>query len=147
MLNRINMFLLNRNSPLNRSCLKESFTAAGRTTLLPTRVGGTRWVGHMERALHNLLEGYGPIISHLTRVSWHKTTFYICDQLIFGIDTFLYHIINMGMINPFSLQVRTIMRVTRFQLLKPEIFCVYYWTNHVFSSYIFYGMWSQLSNM
>ena len=43
-------------SPLNRANLKESCKASGVKGLVPTHVGGTRWLPHTLRALNNLSE-------------------------------------------------------------------------------------------
>ena len=37
--------------------------------LIPARAGGTRWVGHMIRALHNFLDGYQVIWLHLEQLA------------------------------------------------------------------------------
>lgn len=36
--------------------------------LVPTRVGGTRWLPHTERALKHLITGYDGIVLHLEQV-------------------------------------------------------------------------------
>ena len=64
----LGLYLFYRNSPLNRANLKNSFEACGMSMLLPTRVGGTRWVPHTKRALSNVLTGYKCIIQHLERL-------------------------------------------------------------------------------
>ena len=46
----LGLYLFYRNSPLNRANLKNSFEACGMSMLLPTRVGGTRWVPHTKRS-------------------------------------------------------------------------------------------------
>ena len=55
-------------SPLNRSNLKAAYTLLDMTPLMPTRVGGTRWVGHQKRALDNFLNGYQAILLHLEQI-------------------------------------------------------------------------------
>ena len=62
------LYYFYRNSPLNRSMLKRSFDALGKKVYLPTRVGGTRWVGHLLRALSNFQNGYPAILQHLQQV-------------------------------------------------------------------------------
>ena len=57
-----------RNSPLNRSILTRSFSALGSKVYLPTRVGGTRWIGHLLRALTNFQNGYPATLQHLQQV-------------------------------------------------------------------------------
>lgn len=63
-------------SALNRSMLRRTHTAMSQTTsafnsnqlLLPTRVGGTRWVSHLERATTNFLRSYEYIATHLIQL-------------------------------------------------------------------------------
>lgn len=55
-------------SPLNRANLISSFRILGHTPLVPTRIGGTRWVGHLLRALDHFLRGYQGIVQHLEQV-------------------------------------------------------------------------------
>lgn len=55
-------------SPLNRANLVNSFQALGHTPLVPTRIGGTRWVGHLLRALDHFLRGYQGLVQHLEQV-------------------------------------------------------------------------------
>ena len=64
----INLYYFYHNSPLNRSNLKASFSAVGKTCLIPSRVGGTRWLPHTLRALNNLWNGYSGLILHLNQV-------------------------------------------------------------------------------
>ena len=64
----LSMYYFYRNSPLQRSNLKESFKANNMTCLIPSRVGGTRWIPHIKRALKNLLVGYGSIVQHLKQL-------------------------------------------------------------------------------
>ena len=42
------------NSPLQRAGLKASFGALGAQAVMPTRIGGTRWVSHTALALEKL---------------------------------------------------------------------------------------------
>ena len=55
-------------SPLNRANLVNSFQALGHKPLVPTRIGGTRWVGHLLRALDHFLRGFQGIVQHLEQV-------------------------------------------------------------------------------
>ena len=41
--------------------LKRSFQSLNETSVMPTRVGGTRWVGHMVRSIEECLRGYHAI--------------------------------------------------------------------------------------
>lgn len=70
---KVDSFLLNiyyfyRHSNLNRALLKDSFKAMGQKVILPTRVGGTRWIGHLKKAIECYLQGYKAIIQHLEQV-------------------------------------------------------------------------------
>ncbi|XP_069105153.1 zinc finger protein 862-like [Argopecten irradians] len=51
-----------------RSNLKDSFHSLGLKVMLPTRIGGTRWIGHLLRALTNFMSGYQAIKQHLEQV-------------------------------------------------------------------------------
>ncbi|XP_014672133.1 PREDICTED: zinc finger protein 862-like, partial [Priapulus caudatus] len=62
------IYLFYKNSPLNRANLKASFNTLAQKPLIPSRVGGTRWLPHIKRALENLLIGYEPIMQHLTQI-------------------------------------------------------------------------------
>ena len=62
------LYYFYHNSPLNRSMLKRSFTSLTLKAVLPTRVGGTRWVGHTVRALTNYIRGYPAVRNHLEQV-------------------------------------------------------------------------------
>jgi len=55
-------------SPLNRANLVNSYQTLKQTPLMPTRIGGTRWVGHLLRALDQFLRGYQAIVLHLEQV-------------------------------------------------------------------------------
>lgn len=70
----LNLYLFHHKSPLNRSMLKHSFEAAGTSELIPSRVGGTRWIPHVQRAIDHVVQGYGPLVQHLLEVNY----FFIC---------------------------------------------------------------------
>ena len=55
-------------SPLNRSNLKKCFKELDIKVLMPTRVGGTRWIGHTLTALTNFLGAYRAIKRNLVEV-------------------------------------------------------------------------------
>lgn len=63
-------------SPLNRSHLKNSFAALELAPIMPTRVGGTRWLAHFLRALDHFLRGYPAIMHHL---NWVRLIFQNVD--------------------------------------------------------------------
>jgi len=48
--------------------LKGSFKSLEEKVHLPTRIGGTRWVGHLLRALEKIVSGYKAIKQHLEQV-------------------------------------------------------------------------------
>ena len=56
------------NSPLNRSNLKAAFSSLAMSPLMPTRIGGTRWVAHLLQALDNFLRVYKGLVLHLEQV-------------------------------------------------------------------------------
>lgn len=56
-------------SPLNRSMLERAAEAVDIPFLVPTRVGGTRWVAHTERALSNMVRGMPALLHHLEQLS------------------------------------------------------------------------------
>ena len=65
------LYYFYRNSPLNRSMLVRSWKAhktGSESLLVPSRVGGTRWVGHLVRALTNLTGSYRYVVAHLQQV-------------------------------------------------------------------------------
>ncbi|XP_053398417.1 zinc finger protein 862-like [Mercenaria mercenaria] len=64
----LNIYLFYKYSPLNRANLKVSFETLGEKMVIPTRVGGTRWLPHTRRALKHLLMGKTAIIQHLEQI-------------------------------------------------------------------------------
>ena len=56
------------NSNLNRTNLKTACETMAIKKLVPTRVGGTRWVPHTLRALNNLWTIYPALVLHLSQV-------------------------------------------------------------------------------
>ena len=48
--------------------MKSSFKTLNKPVHLPTRIGGTRWVGHLLRALENFMSSYDAIRQHLEQV-------------------------------------------------------------------------------
>ncbi|XP_028439583.1 zinc finger protein 862-like [Perca flavescens] len=55
-------------SALNRANIKHSFKILGQNPLVPTRVGGTRWVCHLFRATDYFLRGYQGLTQHLDQI-------------------------------------------------------------------------------
>ena len=58
-------------SSMNRANLKRSFSLLNLNPLMPTRMGGTRWIGHTLQALDHFLQGYAGIVQHLQQVICH----------------------------------------------------------------------------
>jgi hypothetical protein len=63
------LYYFYRNSPLNRANLKRACDALSLKSLIPTRIGGTRWLPHWKRALDNLWRIYPGLVTHLQQVS------------------------------------------------------------------------------
>ena len=64
----LGLYYFYHNSPLNRANLKRSTEAIEKKSLMPTRVGGTRWLGHTLQALTQVLKGYSALVQHLGQV-------------------------------------------------------------------------------
>ncbi|XP_053405013.1 E3 SUMO-protein ligase KIAA1586-like [Mercenaria mercenaria] len=61
----LGLYYLYRKSPKLKMGLKRSFEAHQTKMLLPTRVGGTRWLPHLDLAIRNFIRGYKAVRSHL----------------------------------------------------------------------------------
>jgi hypothetical protein len=68
------IFCFYKKSPLNRQMLLQSYCALNQSPVVPTRVGGTRWITHTRIALGNLLRGYEAITTHLSQVKDNSAT-------------------------------------------------------------------------
>ena len=73
------LYYFYHNSSLNRAMLTRSYKAFRCDDdivelLLPTRVGGTRWIGHTYRAITNLTSSYKFICAHLGQVKYFPKT-------------------------------------------------------------------------
>ena len=66
------LYYMYRNSPLNRTNLKNAFQCLKMNVKLPTRAGGTRWVGHILKALDHFLDGYPALRLHLEQLAASK---------------------------------------------------------------------------
>lgn len=62
------LYTLYHKSSVNRDSLKTSFEELNIKPLIPTSIGGTRWVAHFLRALDHFLRGYAGITHHLEKV-------------------------------------------------------------------------------
>ena len=63
------LYCMYRNSSLNRTNLKNAYRCLGSKILIPTHVGGSRWVSHTLRALNIFLQGYPAIRLHLEQLA------------------------------------------------------------------------------
>ncbi|KAG7172978.1 Zinc finger protein 862-like 5, partial [Homarus americanus] len=59
---------LAKKSSLDRSMLKRAHDKCQVPFLVPTRVGGTRWLPHMLQALEHLLKSYKAIVLHMQQI-------------------------------------------------------------------------------
>ncbi|XP_070579845.1 zinc finger protein 862-like [Ptychodera flava] len=69
------LFKFFHKSPKQTGGLKEAFQALDKQVIMPTRVGGTRWIGHTQRALQNMIKAYPALMRHLSQVATTRTQF------------------------------------------------------------------------
>jgi hypothetical protein len=55
-------------SSVNRSRFRRSAIVLELQLQIPTRIGGTRWVGHLHRAIQCILASYPAIVPHMQQV-------------------------------------------------------------------------------
>ncbi|KAK0140097.1 Zinc finger protein 862 [Merluccius polli] len=67
------LYTVYHKSGVNRASLKQYFRELHMKALMPTRVGGTRWLPHLFKALDNFLRGYAGIVRHLQEKSQEAT--------------------------------------------------------------------------
>ncbi|TDH07307.1 hypothetical protein EPR50_G00104580 [Perca flavescens] len=67
------LYTLYHKSGVNRVSLKQHFRELHMKALMPTRVGGTRWLPHLFKALDHFLRGYAGIVRHLEEKSQEAT--------------------------------------------------------------------------
>lgn len=65
----LGLYYLYRKSPKLKNGLKDSFESLHQKQILPTRVGGTRWVPHLYKAIVGFFKGYQAIRHHLESAS------------------------------------------------------------------------------
>ena len=70
------IYLFYKKSPLNRSMLLRTYNTLNLPDLLPTRVGGTRWIPHTSSGLDVIIRGYEGMTTHLSQVNKIITTQY-----------------------------------------------------------------------
>ena len=64
----LGIYLFYNKSSLNRSMLKRAHEICQLTFLVPVRVGGTRWLPHVSRALDHLTKSYKAIVLHMKQI-------------------------------------------------------------------------------
>lgn len=65
----LGLYYLYRKSPKSKQGLQRSFEAQEKRMILPTRVGGTRWLPHIFLAIGNFIKGYTALRHHLENSS------------------------------------------------------------------------------
>lgn len=65
----LGLFYIYRKSPKSKKSLVRSFESLEMKPILPTRIGGTRWLPHVERALKVFFKGYRAFCYHLQNSS------------------------------------------------------------------------------
>ncbi|KAK3083616.1 hypothetical protein FSP39_000304 [Pinctada imbricata] len=65
----LGLHYLYKKSPKMKKSLKRSFAALNQKQILPTRVGGTRWLPHVSKALYTFFKGYSAIRQQLENAS------------------------------------------------------------------------------
>lgn len=66
------LYYFYHNSALNRAVLQKTYEATkslDENLLIPTRVGGTRWIGHQVTAITYVITSYKFIVTHMEQVS------------------------------------------------------------------------------
>jgi hypothetical protein len=65
----LGIYYFYRKSPKQKKALLRSFESLGMRRILPLRIGGTRWLPHMERAPYAFFKGYKAIRFRLESAS------------------------------------------------------------------------------
>ncbi|XP_076081027.1 zinc finger protein 862-like isoform X2 [Mytilus galloprovincialis] len=65
----LGLYYLYRRGPKQKKALKRAFSALNMKKILPTHVGGTRWMPHMLRAINVIIKGYRGFKAHLESAS------------------------------------------------------------------------------
>ncbi|XP_071142824.1 zinc finger protein 862-like [Mytilus edulis] len=65
----LGLYYLYRKSPKQKKALKRSFKILNINQILPSRVGGTRWLPHVARAINGFIKGYRAIRLQLESAS------------------------------------------------------------------------------
>ena len=64
----LGLYSFYKKSPLNRSNLKAAYTTVDLQPVMPSRVGGTRWLPHLQKALQTVVSGYPAFMVHLSQM-------------------------------------------------------------------------------
>ncbi len=79
-----------RNSPKQRENLRNSFESLGKPVNIPTRVGGTRWVGHMYLAVETFLKGHQAIYNQMEDCVNQKSK--VCVKIYHANMCYIYNV-------------------------------------------------------
>ena len=63
------LYYFYRKSPKQKKHLMATFALNGMKSILPTRIGGTRWLPHTNRAVHAFIKGYKAFVYQLQNAS------------------------------------------------------------------------------
>ncbi|KAM9261905.1 sperm flagellar protein 2 [Morus bassanus] len=63
-----NMYYFYHNSPSNKNNLKATYEAIKLRPAIPSRIGSSQWLPHLQTALQILLKGYPAIVLHLSKI-------------------------------------------------------------------------------
>lgn len=65
----VGLYYFYQKSSKQRKALREAFKALALTPAIPPRVGGTRWLAHIQRAVDSCLKGYPALVAQLSNAS------------------------------------------------------------------------------
>lgn len=65
----VGLYYFYQKSSKQRKVLHETFQVLGLSPTIPPRVGGTRWLAHIKRAVESCLKGYPALVAHLSDAS------------------------------------------------------------------------------
>lgn len=103
----VGIFYFYRRSPKQRSQLQLAFEVHG-AGIMPTRVGGTRWVGYTLTAIEACLRSYSPLCDHLATASHSNPKAEGLFKLLTDADTVAYMLllkVNHSYLNPICIEL------------------------------------------
>ncbi|XP_076079341.1 zinc finger protein 862-like [Mytilus galloprovincialis] len=65
----LGLYYFYRKGPKQKKMLKKTFKLLAMSRIMPTRIGGTRWLPHMQRAIGSFIKGYTAIKTQLETAS------------------------------------------------------------------------------